>query len=107
MRYFYDPNVPWYMTRGIAADMCQLHQVKCIELLETLKISGVEPDYLQVFRFSYDGRVNVATIRHTQEQPEYEKVIQYEIGDDTKPFEDTVFIIDDGDHRTILLASEY
>jgi hypothetical protein len=107
MRYFYDPDVPWYMTRGIATNLSRLHQEKCIELLECLIESGVEPDYLQVFRFSYDDESKVITIRHTQEQPGYEKVIKYEIGDDTEPFTDKVFIIDDGDHRTILLASEY
>lgn len=42
-------------------------------------------------------------ITHKQEQPEYCK--EYLL--DTKPVTETVFVIDDGTHTTMLLGEEY
>ncbi len=107
MRYFYDPDVPWYMTQGIDFNMDRIHQEQCIRSIEDLKLSGVEPDYLQVFKFSYDALTNMESVVHTQEEPDYQKIVQYSLPEGVRPFSDKVYVIDDVDHRTILLASEY
>lgn len=69
--------------------------------------AGLEMDYLQVFSFEKLGE-DVFAIKHEQEQPErttytycnyhaeYEKLLT-----------EKVFIIDDGDHSTVLFAEEY
>jgi hypothetical protein len=59
-------------------------------------------DYLQVFRLSsFNGMQKIV---HTQEEPKYEK--EYLVN-----FNQTVnakiFVIDDEDHCTMLLAEEY
>ena len=59
-------------------------------------------DYLQVFDLEQVGTMQ--SITHRSEQPEYRKV--YLLPLDT-PIADKVYIIDDGDHSTMLLASEY
>ena len=59
-------------------------------------------DYLQVFELKPVG--NLQSIKHSSEEPEYhmEYVIPME-----NPIADKVYIIDDGDHSTMLLAEEY
>ena len=60
-------------------------------------------DYLQVFRLSVsdDGTQHII---HEQEEPEYRK--EYDIQVDT-PINAKVYVIDDNDHSTMLLAEEY
>lgn len=60
-------------------------------------------DYLQVFRLSVsdDGSQHII---HEQEEPEYRK--EYDIKIDS-PINAKVYVIDDGDHSTMLLAEEY
>ncbi len=107
-KYFNNANEPWYMTIGINEHMDLLHQSKLVGLIERLKGTGKNVDYLQVFRFSYDPEKCEMTVKHTQEQPDYEYEMRYIIDPDvTKPFEEKVYVIDDVDHITILLASEY
>ena len=60
-------------------------------------------DYLQVFRLSVSDK-GTQRIVHEQEEPEYRK--EYDIQVDT-PINAKVYVIDDGDHCTMLLAEEY
>lgn len=106
MRYFYD-QVPWYKTCGVNYKIAEIHCMKCITMISDMIDTGVPADYLQVFNFNYDPQKKEITIKHSQEEPEYERTLKYIIGDDTEPFEGKVYIIDDIDHRTILLAEEY
>ncbi len=107
-KYFINMNDHWYITMGINETMDVVHQSKLIELIERLKQTGITVDYLQVFRFSYDPEKRMMTVKHTQEEPDYEYTMQYNINPDLiKPFDEKVFVIDDIDHVTILLASEY
>ena len=107
-KYFINMNDHWYMTMGINENMHVFHQSKLIEVIERLKRTGIAVDYLQVFRLSDGPEKKMMTVKHTQEEPDYEYTMQYSIDPDLiKPFDEKVFVIDDIDHVTILLASEY
>ena len=60
-------------------------------------------DYLQVFNLTVHNGLQV--IRHTSEKPKYE--MTYILTTLTKAVTSKVYIIDDGDHCTMLLAEEY
>jgi len=93
-------NNPRYVTRGMLADIPLHLQIILWNMVDTMTI---EPkDYLQVFRLSNDN--GAQKIVHTQEVPEYEKVLILKSG---SPVTTKVFAIDDNDHSTMLLASEY
>ena len=88
-----------YLTCGVDAIIpleLQLFLWKCIDRLPEPK------DYLQVFELKPSG--SMQSITHTSEQPEY--CMEYLIPSDA-PITEKLYIIDDGDHSTMLLASEY
>lgn len=88
-----------YLTRGVQAAIppeLQMFLWNCIDQLPT------ESDYLQVFKLEAMGEMQ--RISHTSEQPEYHR--EYLIPSDT-PITQKLYVIDDGDHSTMLLASEY
>ena len=88
-----------YITRGVQSDIpieLQIFMWNCINSMPEPK------DYLQVFRLSsFEGKQKII---HEQEQPEYKK--EYLLSLD-KPVTAKVYVIDDGDHSTMLLAEEY
>ncbi|SHI41483.1 DUF960 domain-containing protein [Parasporobacterium paucivorans] len=94
-----------YMTRGVQCEIpvdLQIFLWNCIESLQGEK----ELDYLQVFALKkekVDG-VFLQKIVHEQEVPEYSKTHWI---DAVKIVESKIFVIDDGDHSTMLLAGEY
>jgi len=59
-------------------------------------------DYLQVFDLEQVSCMQ--SITHRSEEPEYRKV--YLLPSDA-PITEKVYVIDDGDHSTMLLSSEY
>ena len=59
-------------------------------------------DYLQVFKCS--NVLGNQRVIHEQEEPEYKE--EYILASD-KPFVGKLFVIDDGDHSTMMLAEEY
>ena len=88
-----------YLTSGVDSTIppeLQLFLWECVD-------SMPEPrDYLQVFELSASGPMQ--SIVHSSEEPEYRKV--YMIPSDA-PITEKLYIIDDGDHSTMLLANEY
>ena len=62
----------------------------------------IERDHLQIFRLS--GENGIQTIVHEQEQPEYRESVSFEWNE---PVNQKIYVIDDGDHCTMLLAEEY
>lgn len=92
-------NSKRYLTCGVDAEIpliLQLFMWNCVESLPP------ERDYLQVFDLSEkDGKQCVV---HRSEQPEYraEYLITSEV-----PITEKIYIIDDGEHSTMLLAEEY
>jgi len=96
-------NNPRFATRGICCEVDSFTQLSLWGLIDSLQIPK---DYLQIFRLS---SVNIngvmcQRITHEQEQPAYrnEIIIPYCDAVNLK-----IFCIDDGDHSTMLLASEY
>ena len=88
-----------YLTCGVDSSIpleLQVFLWECVERMTAPK------DYLQVFELSSSG--SMQSIIHSSEEPEYRKV--YMIPSDT-PITEKLYIIDDGDHSTMLLASEY
>jgi len=63
-------------------------------------------DYLQVFEIRViEGLIE---IEHRQEEPPYKQVYRLKMLDVFKELKNiTIFVIDDIDHSTMLLASEY
>ena len=88
-----------YLTCGVNSTIpleLQLFLWECVDRLPEPK------DYLQVFELSPSGTMQ--SIVHSSETPEYRQV--YLIPSDA-PITEKLYIIDDGDHSTMLLASEY
>ena len=87
------------MTKGVMSEIPFALQLFLWLLIEKLP----EPkDYLQVFRLSVCD--NGQHIIHEQEEPQYHKEYDYQIDN---PVTAKVYVIDDGDHCTMLLAEEY
>lgn len=92
-----------YVTCGVNADIPSEVQAILWAMLEDLTHKGVKVDYLQVFRLSEQaGRQKIV---HTQEQPDYKDEILVPIYGHL--VETKIFIVDDGDHSTMMLAEEY
>lgn len=88
-----------YLTSGVQARIpppIQLLIWSCIDTMPKPK------DYLQVFRLSVckEGQ----RIIHAQEEPEYQKTLVFPC---ETPTNEKVYVIDDGEHTTMLLAEEY
>lgn len=89
-----------YLTKGVQADIpfeLQLFMWGCIDRLPE------ERDYFQVFELEVVG--GIQRIHHFSEQPEYS--MECLIPTVTNPVTAKVYVIDDGDHSTMLLAEEY
>ena len=90
---------PRYLTCGVSTNIpppLQLFIWNCIELLPE------ECDYLQVFELEPFG--GMQQITHTAEEPEYRKVFLFP---SDNPITAKIYVIDDTDHTTMLLAEEY
>ena len=88
-----------YLTKGVQAEIpleLQLFMWECIDNLPEPK------DYLQFFKLEVFGEMQRVT--HTSEEPEYK--MEYLIPSES-PITAKIFVIDDGDHSTMLLAEEY
>ena len=91
---------PRYITRGVSENVSLLLQLFMWECIEEL---DVPKDYLQVFEYSLSGTKQ--KIEHSQEEPFYKR--EYLLSADTPVFIGKIFVIDGGDHSTMLLAEEY
>ena len=88
-----------YMTRGVQMEIpfaLQVFMWDCVTSVPDPK------DYLQIFRLSEcNGKQRIV---HEQEVPEYKREYLLAI---PNPITAKVYVIDDGDHCTMLLAEEY
>lgn len=88
-----------YITRGVQLEIpieLQLFMWSCIDSMSKPK------DYFQVFKLEkMDGKQNIS---HSSEQPDYH--MEYLFPSDN-PITEKLYIIDDGEHSTMLLANEY
>ena len=88
-----------YLTKGVQTEIpleLQIFMWECIKRMPEPK------DYLQVFNLSAVGALQCIT--HTSEEPEYK--MEYLMPSEAL-ITQKVYVIDDGDHSTMLLAEEY
>ncbi len=91
---------PRYVTRGINAEIPLDLQLVLWKMIDEMEVA--QKDYLQVFTLSSENSEQM--IIHEQEQPDYRK--EYVFSTD-RLVNAKIFVIDDGDHSTMLLAEEY
>lgn len=90
---------PRYLTKGVDSTIPLELQIFMWNCIDNLK---VEKDYLQVFNLSVVN--GIQRVEHKQETPAYQNTYSVLV---SNPVDAKVFVIDDGDHSTMLLAEEY
>lgn len=91
-----------YITRGVENNVPLYLIMIMWELIDREK-QNTALDYLQIFRLSTED--NKQKIVHEQEQPKpFKKTYVYRM---PETFTGKIYVIDDGDHETMLLAEEY
>ena len=91
-----------YLTRGINDQIPIDIQLFCWQCYDTAKATG-NYDYLQVFELKIlDDQTQ--QVEHRQEVPEYNQIYHLK---STTPIDQKIFIIDEGEYATMLLAEEY
>lgn len=95
-----------YITRGIANNVPLDLQIFMWQLIEDLKDTIEEVDYLQVFDISVIDEIeNKVRVIHSQEVPEYKKIWIIKVNEPCS--NERIFVIDDKTHSTMILAEEY
>ena len=89
-----------YLTIGVHNTIPFLLQIYLWEMINRLP---VEKDRVQIFVLKQDGAAK-QVITHIQERPEYEHTYTISLNN---PVSSRVYVIDDGDYSTMLLADEY
>ena len=103
----YKFNGDRYMTKGIQAEIpFDIQTVIWLLINENVK-KGLKMDYLQVFNLSpcYKDGIMYQRLIHSQEVPKRKKELTLYMVD--KAITAKIFVIDDIDHITMLLADEY
>ena len=88
-----------YITRGISENIPLEIQIILWDMVLSMP---VKKDYLQIFELSTNE--NILTVKHSQEVPPYEKIYKFIV---LETINEKIYIIDDGDYSTMLLADEY
>lgn len=95
-----------YITRGIKQKINPLHYLYLWELIDDMDVE--KKDYLQVFtlrtKFNIFDKRYLLKVEHSQEQPSYKQVHKFFT---VVPVDAKIYVIDDGEHSTMLLAEEY
>ena len=89
-----------YATRGINAEISLALQLILWKMIDEMEVA--RKDYLQVLTLSSEN--GEQKIIHKQEQPEYHK--EYNFSGESL-IDAKIFVIDDGDYSTMMLAEEY
>ena len=100
-------NDPKFKTSGVDHYVSEKIQTAIWNYIEARRSSGGVPlDYLQVFtlRSKKEEQVTIQIIDCSQEVPPYQFSIAFP---SNSPIEEKIFVIDDVDHQTMLLAREY
>jgi hypothetical protein len=106
-KYFESKKPERYMTNDIHQSLPIGINIFLWECVDSIR-SEVTPDYLQIFKLhteNTDTGELIQVIEHSQENPPYQKV--YQIEADSEGINDTVYIIDDITHQTMLFARNY
>jgi hypothetical protein len=107
--YKFDKNSR-YITKGIMDKIPAKITVKLWWILDEFIETKLRKDYLQIFELKISNQM--ISIVHRQEEPAYEMVFSYKVIANEEQSEDTIqefkiYVIDDIDHSTMLLAEEY
>ena len=87
-----------YITRGVQSEIPVLLQIFMWDCISAVP----EKDYIQIFRLSEcNGKQKIV---HEQEVPEYKREYLLAV---PEPVNAKIYVIDDSDHCTMLLAEEY
>lgn len=96
----FEPEKKRYLTRGIDESIPLELQIFLWEAVDRMP----EPkDYLQIFRLNVENGLQI--VKHTSEQPEFK--MQYILAEVEKTITAKIYVIDDGENCTMLLAEEY
>lgn len=96
----FEKNKGRYLTRGVDETIPSVLQMFMWIAIDRMP----EPkDYLQVFHLSVVDGMQV--IHHTAEQPEFNMIYALAAYDEYVTAK--IYVIDDGEHCTMLLAEEY
>ena len=90
---------PRYLTKGVNQSISLELQIFMWSCIDNLK---VEKDYLQVFNLSVVN--GIQRVEHKQEVPEYKNTYSVLV---SNPVDAKIFVIDDSEYSTMLLAEEY
>lgn len=96
-----------YKTQGVDLNVSEKIQTAIWNYIESRKNSGKIPlDYLQIFHLRPEKMAmeSIQVIECVQEVPEYKETISFP---SEFPITEKIYLIDDVDHQTMLLASEY
>jgi len=94
-----------YISRGANEALNMIQQLLLWNLIDSLE-QRKKSDYLQIFQFKrihWNDKYNLM-ITHSREVPPYEKTYMLY---PENPIDVKVYVIDDVDHSTMILASEY
>lgn len=106
-KYFERKKTERYMTSDIQQNLPLGINIFLWECVDSIR-SEVPPDYLQIFKLhseKTDAGELIQVIEHSQENPPYQKIYKIEV--DSEGVTDTVYIIDDITHQTMLFARNY
>lgn len=96
-----------FLTPGIKKGVPLEVQLLLWQLIDD---SDWQMDYLQIFELHKDNHANKLIIIHRQEEPEQKRKVSFQLGKYAKELQalpSKVWVIDDGDHQTMLLPEEY
>ena len=88
-----------YLTSGVSETIPIVIQLTMWNMIADIP---TEKDYLQIFRLTGENGPQIITPE--QEPPEYRRTVMFEWPETVTQ---KVYVIDDGDHCTMLLAEEY
>ena len=91
-----------YLTCGINEQIPINIQLFCWQCYDAAKVTG-KYDYLQVFELKILDE-QTQQVEHRQEVPEYKQIYHLK---STNLINQKIFIIDEGEYATMLLAEEY
>lgn len=96
-----------FITQGVDLNIPKIVVTFMFELIDQME---VEKDYLQIFELTKKRKNDIfmdLIVKHSQEKPAYSKEYQMPYYGPSIEYTGKVYVIDDGDHCTMLLAEEY
>lgn len=96
-----------FITRTVNEQVGLDLQIILWSLIDNQKLAGERLDYLQIFEckaIRLPGGRKLQQVIHRQEVPPYSRSRMFSV---SKPVNGKLYAIDDGDHSTLMFASEY